>query len=49
LYQTLNANCRQWIDVGVVNGRHFLIIAGTGFDAEVVHRLVRGRKGHSSS
>lgn len=48
LYQTLNANCRQWIDVGVVNGRHFLIIAGTGFDAEVVHRLVRGRKGHIS-
>lgn len=34
------------LDVGVVNGRHFLAVTGVGFDAECVHRLTRVRRGH---
>ena len=35
-------------DVGRVNGRLFVVVAGVGFDAECVERLSRGRKGHIS-
>lgn len=35
-------------DVGLVNGRSFLVVVGVGFDGEVAHRLVRLRTGHIS-
>lgn len=38
-------NCRQ-LDVGRANGKLFLVMASCGFDADVVHRLHRKRKGH---
>ncbi len=36
---------RQRLDLGRLNGRHFLVMASVGFDAEVVHQVHAGRKG----
>jgi diacylglycerol kinase (ATP) len=46
LLNCLQAGRGKLIDVGHADGRSFLIVAGIGFDAEVVHRLVRLRTGH---
>jgi diacylglycerol kinase family enzyme len=34
------------LDVGRVGNRYFLVVASCGFDAEVVHRIHAGRRGH---
>ncbi len=56
-YLTLEANPGQickvitdgrhaTLDVGKANGKYFTVMASCGFDADVVHRLHSGRKGH---
>ena len=48
LLGALERNEPRLIDVGVVNGRTFLLMVSVGYDAEVVHDLA-GRRGSSLS
>lgn len=40
----LNGESR-WFDTGSVNGEHFAVMAGAGFDARMIKEAGRGRKG----
>lgn len=46
LWQCITRGQVRPYDVGVINGRHFLIVAGAGYDAEIVERVTRARRGH---
>lgn len=41
----LGGRCRN-LDVGLVNGRRFLMVVGVGWDAHVVNAVSRTRRGH---
>jgi diacylglycerol kinase (ATP) len=44
--EMIAAGCSRSIDVGVVNGRRFLLMVTAGFDADIVHRVQARRRGH---
>ena len=48
IVQTIQAGYAIDCDVGVINGRNFMLIIGIGFDGEVVRRLSAARRGHIS-
>jgi diacylglycerol kinase family enzyme len=46
LVDTLQRGRAKQLDVGIANGRPFLIVASAGFDADVVRRIHLARKGN---
>jgi diacylglycerol kinase family enzyme len=44
--QMIADDCRKPLDVGLLNGRRFLLMASAGFDADIVHRTHARRTGH---
>jgi diacylglycerol kinase (ATP) len=49
LCRTVGEGVVARVDAGAANGRIFLLMAGCGFDADVVHRVHAGRTGHVSN
>ena len=48
IVETLLTSPTRECDVGLINGRNFMLIIGVGFDGEVVRRLSAVRTGHIS-
>jgi diacylglycerol kinase (ATP) len=46
LAQVIGEGCAVQLDAGEANGRLFTLMAGCGFDADVVRRLHESRRGH---
>src|SRR5581483_11204895 len=44
LIQSVLAGKLRLMDLGRMNGRYFTLMAGVGFDADVVHRVHRNRR-----
>lgn len=48
IWRTLTEGRQSPFDLALINGRPFATVVGAGFDAEVVARLTRDRRGHIS-
>lgn len=48
LVSTINEGNVTTYDVGTLNSKPFILLAGVGFDAEAVHRVTESRTGHIS-